>query len=141
VFVIRCAKMRIEKNEGFTLIEILIAIVIFSFAILGLAIGTVALTRNNADSHFRAVAINVAQARIEEIRSMNPATLAALVAACTSGSSTGCNDTFSASGLGFQRRWWFATNSPVAGVNRIDVKVDWTDHGSRTLTFTAAVPQ
>jgi hypothetical protein len=26
-------------------------------------------------------------------------------------------------------------------VNRIDVRVDWTDHGSRTLTFTAAVPQ
>ena len=133
--------MRIQNNQGFTLIEILVSITIFSFAVLGLAIGTVTLTRTNADSQLRATAINVAQARLEELKAMNPATLTALVATCTSVSSSGCNDNFSASGLTYGRRWWFAANSPVVGVNRIDVKVDWTDHGSRTLTFTAAVPQ
>ena len=133
--------MRIQNNQGFTLIEILVSLTIFSVAVLGLAIGTVTLTRTNADSQLRATAINVAQARLEELKAMNPATLTALVATCTSVSSTGCNDNFSASGLTYSRRWWFAANSPVVGVNRIDVKVDWTDHGSRTLTFTAAVPQ
>lgn len=133
--------MRIQNNQGFTLIEILVSLTIFSVAVLGLAIGTVTLTRTNADSQLRASAINVAQARLEELKAMNPATLTALVATCTSVSSTGCNDNFSASGLTYARRWWFAANSPVVGVNRIDVKVDWTDHGSRTLTFTAAVPQ
>lgn len=133
--------MRIHNNQGFTLIEILVSLTIFSVAVLGLAIGTVTLTRTNADSQLRASAINVAQARLEELKAMNPATLTALVATCTSVSSTGCNDNFSASGLTYVRRWWFAANSPVVGVNRIDVKVDWTDHGSRTLTFTAAVPQ
>ncbi|MGH7928548.1 MAG: type IV pilus modification PilV family protein [Candidatus Binatia bacterium] len=133
--------MRIKQNQGFTLVEILVAITIFSFAVLGLAIGTVSLTRTNADSHLRAVAVNIAQARLEELNSMNSTTLTALVAACTSVSSTGCNDTFSASGITYDRRWWFAANSPVVGVNRIDVKVDWTSHGSRTVTFTAAVPQ
>ena len=133
--------MRIQNNQGFTLIEILVSLTIFSVAVLGLAIGTVTLTRTNADSQLRASAINVAQARLEELKAMNPATLTALVATCTSVSSSGCNDNFSASGLTYARRWWFAANSPVVGVNRIDVKVDWTDHGSRTLTFTAAVPQ
>jgi len=133
--------MRIQNNQGFTLIEILVSLTIFSVAVLGLAIGTVTLTRTNADSQLRASAINVAQARLEELKAMNPATLTALVATCTSVSSSGCNDNFSASGLTYSRRWWFAANSPVVGVNRIDVKVDWTDHGSRTLTFTAAVPQ
>jgi len=133
--------MQIQNNQGFTLIEILVSITIFSVAVLGLAIGTVTLTRTNADSQLRASAINVAQARLEELKAMNPATLTALVATCTSVSSSGCNDNFSASGLTYNRRWWFAANSPVVGVNRIDVKVDWTDHGSRTLTFTAAVPQ
>ena len=133
--------MRIHNNQGFTLIEILVSLTIFSVAVLGLAIGTVTLTRTNADSQLRASAINVAQARLEELKAMNPATLTALVATCTSVSSSGCNDNFSASGLTYNRRWWFAANSPVVGVNRIDVKVDWTDHGSRTLTFTAAVPQ
>lgn len=133
--------MQIKQNQGFTLIEILVAITIFSFAVLGLAIGTVSLTRANADSHLRASAVNIAQARLEELKSMNSATLTTLVAVCTSVSSTGCNDTFSASGITYDRRWWFAVNSPVVGVNRIDVKVDWTSHGSRTVTFTAAVPQ
>jgi type IV pilus assembly protein PilV len=133
--------MRMQNNQGFTLVEILVSITIFSFAVLGLAIGTVTLTRTNADSQSRAAAINVAQGRLEELKSMNPATVTALVAACTSASSTGCNDTHSASGMTFNRRWWFTANSPLVGVNRIDVKVDWTDHGSRTLTFTAAVPQ
>jgi prepilin-type N-terminal cleavage/methylation domain-containing protein len=133
--------MWLQKNQGFTLVEILVAITIFSFAVLGLAIGTVTLTRTNADSHLRATAINVAQARLEELKAMNSATLAALVASCTSVSSTGCNDTYAASGTTYDRRWWFATNSPVAGVNRIDVRVNWNNHGSRTVTFTAAVPQ
>jgi len=133
--------IRNQNNQGFTLVEILVSITIFSFAVLGLAIGTVTLTRTNADSQLRASAINVAQARLEELKAMNPATLTALVAACTSATSTGCNDTFSASGITYDRRWWFAANSPIVGVNRIDVKVDWTDHSSRTLTFTAAVPQ
>ncbi len=133
--------MQLQKIQGFTLVEILVSITVFSFAVLGLAIGTVTLTRTNADSHLRAAAMNVAQARLEELKSMNAATLTALVATCTSVSSTGCNDFFSASGTTYGRRWWFTTNSPVTGVNRIEVKVDWTDHGSRTVTFTAAVPQ
>jgi type IV pilus assembly protein PilV len=133
--------MRIEQDKGFTLIEILMAITIFSIAVLGLAIGTVTLTRTNADSHWRAAAINVAQARLEELKSMNGATLSALVAACPTVTSTGCNDTYSASGINYTRRWWFTVNSPVSGVNRIDVKVDWADHGNRTLNFAGAVLQ
>lgn len=133
--------MRLQKTDGFTLIETLVAMTIFSFAVLGLAIGTVTLTRTNADSHLRATAINVAQARLEELRAMNAATLTTLAATCVSMSSTGCNDTFSASGTTYDRRWWFTTNSPVVGVNRIDVRINWADHQNRSLTFGAAVPQ
>jgi prepilin-type N-terminal cleavage/methylation domain-containing protein len=133
--------MRLKKIEGFTLIETLVAMTMFSVAVLGLAIGTVTLTRTNADSHLRTTAINVAQARIEELRAMNAATLTTLAAACVSISSTGCNDTFYASGTTYDRRWWFTTNSPVVGVNRIDVRVNWADHQNRSLTFGAAVPQ
>jgi hypothetical protein len=41
----------------------------------------------------------------------------------------------------FTRQWWITTNSPVAGVNRIDVTVNWSDYATQTLTFTASVPQ
>lgn len=129
--------MKIHRDDGFTLLEILIALSIFSLAVLGLAIGTVSVIRTNQTSHLRASAINLAQARLEELRAMTSAAFSGL--SCPS--STPCSDTAVASGVTFTRQWWITTNSPVAGVNRIDVTVNWSDYASQTLTFTASVPQ
>ena len=128
--------MNINK-DGFTLVEILIAITIFCFAVLGLAIGTVSVIRSNQNSHLRASAVNLAQARLEELRAMTSAAFSAL--SCPS--STPCSDNAVASGVTFTRQWSITTNSPVAGVNRIDVSVNWSDYANQTLTFTASVPQ
>jgi prepilin-type N-terminal cleavage/methylation domain-containing protein len=129
--------MKTKKHDGFTLVEILIAITIFCFAVLGLAIGTVSVIRTNQTSHLRASAVNLAQARLEELRAMTSAAFSGL--SCSS--STPCSDNAAASGVTFTRQWWITTNSPVAGVNRIDVSVNWSDYTSQTLTFTASVPQ
>jgi Tfp pilus assembly protein PilV len=126
-----------KKNEGFTLVEILIAVTIFVFAVLGLAIGTVSVIRTNQNSHLRASAVNLAQARLEELRAMTSVAFSAL--SCPT--STPCSDNAVASGVTFTRQWSITTNSPVAGVNRIDVSINWTDYASQTLTFTASVPQ
>ncbi len=129
--------MNINKGDGFTLVEILIAITIFCLAVLGLAIGTVSVIRSNQTSHLRASAVNLAQARLEELRAMTSTAFSTL--SCPS--STPCSDNATASGVTFTRQWWITNNSPVAGVNRIDVTVNWTDYASQTLTFTASVPQ
>ena len=134
---------RVSQNKGFTLIEILVAMGIFSFAVLGLAIGTVTLTRTNADSHSRANAINLAQARFEELKAMNGPMITGLLASCTAFTSSGCSDSASLSGTTFARSWKFATVGLPTGGNatQIDVKVDWSDHGNRSLTLSTAVPQ
>lgn len=129
--------MKIQRNDGFTLLEILIAATIFCFAVLGLAIGTISVIRTNQTSHLRVSAVNLAQARLEELRAMTSTAFSGL--SCPS--STPCSDSAVASGVTFTRQWWITTNSPVAGVNRIDVSVNWTDYASQTLTFTASVPQ
>jgi prepilin-type N-terminal cleavage/methylation domain-containing protein len=131
--------MNIKKQTGFTLIEILVAITIFTFALLGLAIGTVTLTRTNHNSHLNASAINLAQAKLEEFRAMSRAAFSAL--SCPSYTSTGCSDSQVASNKAFARSWMITPNSPVTGVSKIDVRVDWQDHMSQSLTFTASVPQ
>jgi prepilin-type N-terminal cleavage/methylation domain-containing protein len=129
--------MKILRNGGFTLLEILIAVTIFCFAVLGLAIGTLSVIRTNQTSHLRASAVNLAQAKLEELRAMTSAAFSGL--SCPS--STPCSDSAVASGVTFTRQWWITTNSPVAGVSRIDVSVNWTDYASQTLSFTASVPQ
>lgn len=129
--------MKISNDEGFTLVEILIALTIFSFAVLGLAIGTVSVIRTNQNSHLRSSAVNLAQARLEELRAMTSTAFSGL--SCPS--STPCSDNAVASGVTFTRQWWITANSPVVGVNRIDVTVNWSDYASQTLTFTASVPQ
>ena len=56
---------QLNNSAGFTLIEILVALTIFTFAVLGLAVGTVTITRTNNNSHLNAAAINLAQAKLE----------------------------------------------------------------------------
>lgn len=129
--------MKIKKDGGFTLIEILVATTIFSVAVLGLAIGTVSVMRTNQTSHLRTAAINLAQARFEELRAMSTTAFSSL--ACPV--ATPCSDSPVSSGLTFNRRWWITAGSPVTGVNRIDVEIIWTDYASQTLRFTASVPQ
>ena len=129
--------MKLKKNEGFTLVEILIALTIFALAVLGLAIGTVSVIRTNQTSHLRASAVNLAQARLEELRAMTSTAFSGL--SCPS--STPCSDNPVASGVAFTRQWWITTNSPVAGVNQIDVRINWTDYTNQNLSFTASVPQ
>jgi type II secretory pathway pseudopilin PulG len=128
-----------QKEDGFTLVEILASLGIFSFAVLGLAIGTVTLIRTNQNSHLFTSGVNLAQAKLEEFRSMTSAAFSGL--SCPSFTSTGCSDSAVASGVTFNRSWQITANSPAAGVNQIDVKIDWTDYTERSLTFSASVPQ
>ncbi len=126
-----------DQQEGFTLVEILVAITIFTFAVLGLAAGTVSITRTNQNSHLNASAINLAQAKLEELKTLTTAAFAGL--SCPT--ATPCSDSFVASNTPFNRQWWITANSPVAGVNRIDVSIAWTDYAAHTLSFNASVLQ
>jgi len=129
--------VKLKRQDGFTLVEILVAISIFTFAVLGLAAGTVSVTRTNQNSHLNAAAINLAQAKLEELRSMTTTAFAGL--SCPS--LTPCSDSAVASNTTYNRQWWITANSPVTGVNRIDVSIAWTDYTSHSLTFTASVAQ
>ena len=128
-----------EKSAaaGFTLIEVLVAMSIFSIAVLGLAVGATTVMRANQTGLYSTIATNQAQDKLEELKGMTVSTLPT----CPTYTTSGCSDTKSSSGVNFSRSWQIISNSPVTGVNRIDIKVDWTDYTSHSTTVSSAVKQ
>lgn len=122
---------------GFTLIEVLVAMCIFAIAVLGLAIGATSVMRANQTSLYTTMATNWAQDKLEELKAK---TVSALPN-CPTYETAGCSDTKPSSGVNFNRSWQIISNSPVTGVNRIDVKVAWTDYISHSMTISSAVKQ
>ena len=130
---------RPRLRGGFTLIEVLVAMSIFAIAVLGLAVGATSVMRANQTGLHSTMATNWAQDKLEELKAK---TVAALPV-CPSYTTSGCYDTQTSSGsaVSFSRSWQILQNQPVTGVNRIDVKVDWTDYITHTLTVSSAVKQ
>lgn len=60
-------KGRKTKEKGFTLIEVMVAIVIFSFALLGLAALQLGAIKANSTAMGTTEALNVAQTKMEEL--------------------------------------------------------------------------
>ncbi len=116
-------------HGGFTLIEVLVAMSIFSIAVLGLAVGSTSVMRANQTSYFTTIATNLAQDKLEELKSRTAANI-------TSG-----NDTQPVNNVTFTLNWTVTSGSPVAGVKRIDVTVSWDDYTSHNLTISSAVKQ
>ena len=115
------------NQSGFTLIEVLVAISIFTVAILGVAMSTQSVIRANQTSYFTTIATNLAQDKMEELKA-NPASLA---------SGGPITDVFS--GVTFTRTWTVTPDLPVDAVTQIDVTVIWTAYGNRTITVSSAV--
>jgi prepilin-type N-terminal cleavage/methylation domain-containing protein len=131
---LRAKKGRID---GFTVIEVLVAMAIFSVAVLGLAVGATTVMRANQTSYFNTVATNLAQDKLEQFKAMPSTSLPS----CPLYTSPGCSDTQSASGLTFTRSWQITPNTPTAGVTQINSKIEWTDYKYNTLTIYSAVKQ
>ena len=114
---------------GFTVVEVLIAMTIFSIAILGLAAGTASVMRANQTSYHNSIAANLAQDKLEELKSRTAANI------------TPGNDTQPIDNVTFTRDWTVTTDAPVPGVTRIDVTMTWNDYTNHSLTVSSAVKQ
>jgi len=111
------------KNAGFSLLEILVALTVFSIASVALISGvTTSIRANNTSEHLTQATI-LAQDKLEALLASAP-TFAA-------GSD--------APRAGFTRTWTITSDTPQVGVAQINVSVSWADYTSQTITVMTVV--
>lgn len=114
---------RLRGSRGFTLIEIVVAIVMLAFGVLASASLTAALMASNRGVTNRTRAVETLRLKVEDLQSV-------IYPQITNG-----NDTATVGGVTFNRSWTVTANSPVTNTKTITLTVTWTDRqGTHTIT-------
>jgi len=102
------------KENGFTLLEVLIAIVVLSVGLLGMASLTVGIINGNRLSNDLTTATTLAQDKMEDIRGLAYSSVAAETKA-------ECSSPYDA----YKREVTVTNGSPATGMKTVIVKVYW----------------
>jgi type IV pilus assembly protein PilV len=126
-----------RQSEGFTLIEVMIALVILAVGLLALMTLQIVSIRANAFSSEMTYAGMLAQSRLERIRNtpydnVNPGTVTDTVDATTS-----------TKGMAYTVQTTVDDNTPATDMKTITLRIDWTgtpagSAGGSTANFTTS---
>lgn len=127
-------KNKYGSTKGFTLVEVLVALLVFSIGMLGLIKLQGAVTLSSAESRMYTQAVNLAQDKVEELRNYVHQTTYDAYASEPNGSEiTGTNATFT--------RTWAVNNN--AGYKEIIVTVNWVgvDGEDKNVVLTSDIAE
>jgi type IV pilus assembly protein PilV len=119
---------RRPRNRGVSLIEVMIALAVLGFGMLGVAAIQISALRQTDQSRERTLAQGLAQQQLEIFQEMSDASLQAVIAA-------GPNDPLNpidpdpndAQQMFFNRSWTITPDTPEDDVYRIVVTVAWNN--------------
>ena len=119
----------LSKSKGFTLLEVLVALIILSFALLALAGLMVTTTKNNAVGNYVTETATFAQDKLEELRAVKSENLIDGNNTDQRGGSTGIN---------YTRNWNVKTNGSLKTVT---INVDWNDRTAHSINIVSVLSQ
>ena len=111
----------LKRNEGFTLLEVMIALVILSVGLLGLGALQLVAIKTNAFSSEMTYATMIAQQQAEILKSL-PFSHTNLTAATESNPHTAVG---SSKGVQYAIRWTVTDNSPATDMKTLNTFVKW----------------
>ena len=115
------------KSDGFTLIEILVAIVILSVSLLALAALMATTTQNTSFGGHITEAATFAQDQFEQLRVTQWANII-----------TGNNTTTGSTGIVYTRNWNVVTSG---NVRTITITISWNDRINHSISLISAIAQ
>lgn len=115
------------KSKGFSLIEILIALVILSIALLALAGLMVQSTKNNSFGAHITEAATFAQDKLEELRATSWVAL-----------TPGSDQKMGSNGIDYARSWTVVTND---NVKTITININWNDKTPHSIRLFSVLTQ
>ena len=119
-----------RRQSGFSLLEVIIAMGILAYGILGATAGQILAIRMTSNSREHSLAMNLATEQLEIFRTMSVAEVEALIVEAGYPNDPDNpidplpNDGMS---MAFNRRWLIESDEPEAGMVTVTVEVDWTD--------------
>ena len=113
----------LRSRRGFTLIEVVVAIVMLTFGVLASASLTAALMRSNRGVTNRTRAIETLRLKVEDLQSLRYSDI------------VNGNDTETIGGITYSRAWTVTPNSPAANLKTVTLTVTWGDRqGNHTIS-------
>ena len=126
--------MNLVRPKGFALIEVLVALVILSICLLGMAGLMATTTRNNSDGGRMTEAVTLIQDKLEELKATSS------IRIFNNGPNQADPDSANViRGTAYKRKWNVVAD--VDGTYRITVTVSWTDKISHSISMITKVPQ
>jgi type IV pilus modification protein PilV len=111
----------LKRCGGFTLLEVMIALVILSIGLLGLGALQLVAVRSNSFSSEMTYATMIAQQQVEALKTL-PFTDGLLMAATSANPHTAMG---SSKGVQYTISWTVTDNTPATDMKTINVKVQW----------------
>ena len=117
----------LRNNNGFTLVEIMVAMGILTIALLGLVSVTVMVIKGNSFSKTMTTATILAKGKIEQLKNTSYGSLA------------GGTDTVESI---YTRTWTVTDDSPAASMKTVVVTVQWNwQNVARNVTLSSIIAQ
>jgi type IV pilus assembly protein PilV len=125
------SKPFISSEEGFTLLEIMIALVVLSVSLVALAGLQISAIRGNAFSKRMTTAVSIANEKMEQLKNSSYANI-------LSESSIQVNQ----SNMNFTRQVTATNNSPLPNTKTVNVTVTWSQGSkSHSVPMTTIISQ
>jgi type II secretory pathway pseudopilin PulG len=120
--------VRTRGEEGFTLVEVLVALGLLASAGIIATLAAAAMLRLERAAHAEAVGLATAGEKLEELIARTPA------------ARSGGNDTTDLDGVHVTRVWRVIAGTPAVELTRLEVTARWDQPRTTALTLVAAVP-